>query len=914
MVAPRDSDDLSATLAICHTAGTPVTVRGAGTSVAGNACGPGVLIDTTRHLTAFLDFDREAGTATVEPGIVLDDVNREVGTVGMRVGPDPSTHSRCTVGGMVGNNACGPHSVRWGTTADNVVSLSVALADGTRMTLGTRSSASRASVVQPREPEDRIEASVRELLHANLPLIREELKPWSRRGSGYALDWLLPERGFDLAKALVGTEGTCAVVLAITLRLVVPPAERMLLVLGFGDEVAAAQAVPPLLAERPLTVEGVTADLFGVAEAGLIGELLPSGRAWLLVETGGESAAEARDHGRALAAALGRTLSDSSLRLLESKRQQAELWRVREEGAGRATRLPDGSAAWPGLEDAAVPPERLAAYLSAFRGLLDEHSLHGTVYGHFGEGCIHVRIGFGLDRPGGVERLRAFMREGADLVVAHGGSLSGEHGDGRARSELLPRMFSAQMLGVFRQFKAIWDPSGILNPGIVVDPVPLDRNLWPAAATLVRLETNLAFRGDGGNFRTAVERCVGIGKCVSHGSPGLMCPSYRATGNERDSTRGRARLLQEMITGDLAPAGWRSKEIRDALDLCLACKGCLSECPTGVDMASYKAEFLAHHYRRRVRPRSHYSLGWLPLWLRLTQRVPRLVNWFMGNGVTGRLFALAGGIEAGQMIPPLPRESFVRSYSRSQGPRAGHRVILWPDTFNNYLTPNVSKAAANVLTAAGFDVRVPRTSVCCGLTWVTTGQLDCARRVLRRTLRADELAGDDPVVVLEPSCATALRTDLPELLPLDPLARSLAARITTLAEILDGAGFTVAGRSPRSALVQPHCHQQAVLGVESDRRVLERSGIRIETMLTGCCGLAGNFGAERGHRDVSRAVAELDLLPALRQTPQDTLILADGFSCRTQIEALTGRHAVHLAEVLVGLLEDPARRPRAPVA
>jgi FAD/FMN-containing dehydrogenase/Fe-S oxidoreductase len=904
VVSPRTVGDLATTLALCHEAGAPITMRGAGTSVAGNACGPGVIVDTSRHLTRFLAMDPAAGTVSVEPGIILDDLNRRAAAVGLRFGPDPSTHGRCTVGGMIGNNACGPRSVRWGTTADNVIGLQVALVDGTVLDIQPGWPAATTGSVAP-PIEARIEADLRSLVADHTALLRAELPPWARRVSGYALDWLLPERGFGVAKALVGTEGTCAVVTAATLKLVPVPPARELLVLGFPDEVSAAEAVPALLEERPATVEGVTAELLGVADQAVRAELLPAGRAWLLVEATGDSDHDARMHALRLAGTIGRRPDAADVRVLESAAAQAAIWRVRQEGAGRATRLPDGSAAWPGLEDVVVPPIRLPGYLVAFRKLLAEHRLDGTVYGHFGEGCIHVRIGFALDRPGGPEHLRSFMGEATDLVVAHGGSLSGEHGDGRARSELLARMFSPPMLKAFSRFKSIWDPAGTLNPGVVVRPAPIDQGLWPAAPTRIKLDTEFAYAADRGDFRTALQRCVGIGKCITRGSSALMCPSFRATGNERDSTRGRSRLLQAMINGDLAESGWRSKDVREALDLCLACKGCVSDCPTGVDMASYKSEFLAHFYRRRIRPPSHYSLGWLPLWLRLTRRTPRLVNLALANPLSGRLFSRLGGIAPEQPIPRLPGRTFVRGFQRSLSPgiRRRGRVVLWPDTFNNYLTPEVAHAGVRVLEAAGFEVEVPRDAVCCGLTWVSTGQLGRARQVLRQTLGAEGLGGEEPVVVLEPSCATSLRSDLLELLPDDPRARALARRVTTLAELLDGIGFETVSGSPVAALVQPHCHQQAVLGLSCDRRVMERNGITVAEMLVGCCGLAGNFGAQRGHEQVSRAVAALDLLPALERMPPDALVIADGFSCRTQIRSLAGRRALHLAEVLASRID-----------
>lgn len=901
VVEPRDVDELALISRACGESGVPLTVRGAGTSIAGNALGSGVVV-LTGSLSHIIELDPDERFAVVEPGVVLDDLNAAASSHGLRFGPDPSTHSRCTLGGMIGNNACGSHSVAWGSTAQNVLGLDTIRSDG-----------SRARVVSPGAPalpdDPAWPPCDRDFLqrltvfsNAHDALIRHELPAWPRRVSGYGLDWLLPERGRDVAKALTGTEGTCVVLARATVRLIRPPTHRALLVLGFVDDIEGAESVPSLLTADPFTVESLSAELLALAHATPQSVGLPAGGAWLLVESRADDAAAAREHADHLARSIGRSLQSPDVRFIEEPSAQAALWTIREDGAGHSARLADGTKAWPGFEDSAVPPDRLGSYLRELRHLLTEQGLQAISYGHYGEGCIHLRVGFGLSEIGGVERYERFMNAAADLVVEHGGSLSGEHGDGRARGALLEKQFSPALRAAFAEFKAIWDPIGVLNPTIIVDPPPLSAGVRATESQLLQLTPRQAFHEDGGEFRSAVERCIGIGRCVSTQGSALMCPSFRATQEEEHSTRGRARLLQEMVSGSLANEGWQSTEVRDALDLCLSCRGCATECPTGVDMAAYKAEFLDHHYARRLRPLSHYSLGWLPLWLKLTARVPHVVNTITSSRLTRGAFARLAGIATERGIPSVAPRAFTRDVPLhpSPTPAVHGAVVLWPDTFNNRLTPKVAHDAVRVLAAAGFETKVPGRSVCCGLTWHTTGQLGMARRVLQRSLDAPELAGADPIVVLEPSCATMLRMDLPELLPDDPKARSLADRVVTLAELLDRVDYVgpAAADTPTPATIsQPHCHQQSVLGLGADRRVLERNGINVGKELAGCCGLAGNFGAERGHEAIARAVAELELVPALGAEP-DAPVLADGFSCRTQIDSLSGRRARHLAEVL----------------
>ncbi|MFI9801593.1 FAD-binding and (Fe-S)-binding domain-containing protein [Streptomyces sp. NPDC052302] len=913
VVAPRDADDVAAALAVCREHGVPVVARGGGTSIAGQATGTGVVLDFTRHMDRLLSLDPGTSTAVVQPGLVLDRLQEAAAPHGLRFGPDPSTHSRCTLGGMIGNNSCGSHSVAWGTTADSVRELGVLTARGERLRLGRDWAGA---------PE-----GLRALVEGDLARLRTGFPELPRRISGYALDALLPENGADVARSFCGSEGTLGVLTEAVVRLVPAPRARALAVLAYADESAAAEAAAGLLPLEPLTVEGMAADLVPASAA------LPRGGAWLFVETGGESAGEAR----ARAEAIVRAADVVDAAVVTDPAGQRALWRLREDASGTATRMPDGTEAWPGWEDCAVPPHRLGAYLREFRALLAAHGLRGAPYGHFGDGCIHVRIDFDLLGEAGVGRFRRFSEELADLVVAHGGSLSGEHGDGQARAELLPRMYGQETVRLFERAKDVWDPDGLLNPGMLVRPAPLDANLRFAVLPREPVDVAFGYPADGGDFAAAVRRCVGVAKCrtTSVSGSAVMCPSFRATGAEEHSTRGRARLLHEMLAGELVTDGWRSDEVRDALDLCLACKGCRSDCPVGVDMATYKAEFLHHHYAGRRRPAAHHSMGRLPRWLRLVDRTRTagLVNAIAAVRPLAWLAKRLGGIAPERRLPRLATRTFSRWWEtreRPAVPAGGERVVLWPDTFTEHLSPSVGRAAVRVLEAAGLRVALPptvrmtpsgrgegmavamdplsvlrgRERVCCGLTYVSTGQLDRARAVLRRTLDLMEplLERDTPVVVLEPSCAASLRTDLPELLHDDPRARRLADRVLTFAEALERyAPGWAPPRIGRPAVGQTHCHQHAVLGDEPDRRLREAAGLT-GGLSGGCCGLAGNFGFEKGHYDVSVACAEEQLLPAVRDAGEDAVVLADGYSCRTQLAQLAGVRGRHLAEVLADAL------------
>jgi len=895
---PRSADEIVAAVAVCRELNAPVVTRGGGTSIAGNALSTGLVLDLSRHLNHVLHIDPEQHTALVEPGTVLDDITAAAAPHGLRFG------------GAIGNNACGSRALRYGRTADNVIALDVITGTGTRFT-AERGRGRGPAVPDPAAPAGQLLTGLRQLVDGNLATIRTEFGRFTRQVSGYSLEHLLPENGADVGKFLSGTEGTLALTLQATVRLVAAPRATALAVLGYPDMASAAEAVPALLPHLPVALEGLDSrmvDVVRLRRGQAAVPDLPRGGGWLFAETSGDTPEEAR-------AAAAKLVADGGC--LDSAvitgPTAAALWRIREDGAGLSGRTPAGAPAWPGWEDSAVPPASLPAYLRELEALMAAHGVDGLLYGHFGDGCIHARIDFPLrDRP---SVLRAFTQDAARLAASYGGSASGEHGDGRARGELLPAMYSTTAIGLFGAVKELFDPANLLNPGVIVDPAPLDADLRVPLAPPLRRGLAFAYAADGGDFSAAVHRCTGVGKCRADNtaSGGVMCPSYLATKDEKDSTRGRARVLQELANGSLVSAGWQSPEVAEALDLCLACKGCSTDCPAGVDMATYKAEALYQRYRGKLRPASHYALGWLPRWAALTSRTrwtASLANAALRFAPAAALAKRFGGIDQRRDLPVFATQSFRRWFAERTA--SAHRpdappVLLWVDTFTNAFSPQVGQAAVAVLEAAGYQVRIAGGNVCCGLTWISTGQLDGARRQLKRTLSelGPALDAGIPIVGLEPSCTAALRGDAAELLPHDPRAEALQGAVKTLAELLaDTDGWTPPDLSDVTGVAQPHCHQHAVGGWDADKRLLANAGATI-TAVGGCCGLAGNFGVERGHYDVSVAVAETALLPAVREAQAQAqgqsaapTILADGFSCRTQLDQLARVHGTHLAELL----------------
>ncbi|WP_433677873.1 FAD-binding and (Fe-S)-binding domain-containing protein [Nocardia sp. CA-119907] len=901
VVVPRTPEDAAAAIGVCAEHDMPVLSRGGGTSLAGQCCNTAVVIDWSKYCDRIVSVDASARTAIVEPGISLDRLNERLATADLMVGPKPSTHVSCTIGGMIGNNSCGSTAQAYGKMVDSVRRLEILTYDGTRAWVGKGD-----DIVSADDRVAELVTGLRSIRDRYADEIRAAYPDIPRRVSGYNLDSLLPDNGFDLAKLLVGSESTLVTVLRAELDLVPRPTAAALVVLGYEDVYAAADAVPVVLHHHPSALEGIDHRLVELEHSKHLAEAaihqLPPGKGWLMAQFDGTDQDEADAKADAMIAD-ARRRTNATATVLDNPRREAELWAAREAGLGATAYPPDSPETHEGWEDAAVAPERLGSYLRDFEQLLTEFGYESSsLYGHFGHGCVHTRIPFDLRTAAGIVNYRAFAEASARLVARHGGSLSGEHGDGQSRAELLPIMFGDRIVAAFGELKRLFDPRNRMNPGKIVDPHSLDADLREGTSYRPwEPPTHFAFPDDDHRFSIAANRCVGVGKCRGD-SGGVMCPSYRATREEEHSTRGRARLLFEMLQGEVITDGWRSTEVRDALDLCLACKGCRSDCPVDVDMATYKAEFLANHYRHRLRPTAHYSMGWIPLWARLAASMPGFVNALThARGMRG-LISRAAGIDPRREMPRFAAARFTETFQPTAEPRARATVLLWPDTFTNNFEPGIAHAAVTVLEAAGFRVEIPEHAVCCGLTLISTGQLPTAKRVLRRTLRLlrPQLRAGTPIVVLEPSCAAVFRSDLPELLYGDEDAHRLAGQTHTLAEVLAGhASDWSPPQMTGSALAQPHCHHHAILRYEHDRELLEATGLELDILDAGCCGLAGNFGFQRGHYDVSVACAEDQLMPAIRARAPETLVLADGFSCRTQIHHLAPEIApLHTAEVL----------------
>jgi FAD/FMN-containing dehydrogenase/Fe-S oxidoreductase len=936
VVLPRDAADVQAAIAACRELGAAILPRGAGTSLSGQCCNVAVILDFSKYMRRLVSLDPEKKVAVVEPGIVLDRVREAAEQHHLTFAPDPATHSRCTIGGMIGNNSCGTHSVMGGLTANNIRSLEILLYDGTRMTVGATSDEEFSAIIAGGGRPAQIYAGMRRLRYQHADEIRSRFPNIPRRVSGYNLDELLPERGFHVARALVGGEGTLVTVLSATLDLMHSPPCRRLAVLGFPDPFLAADAVPDIIRHRPIGLEGVDEMLLDFMRRKNLAvddiKLLPSGGAFLLAEFGAETDDEAEAQALDLLSSASR-LPGSPTGRVYTPDEAARIWHIRESALGATVFVPGEPHGWEGWEDAAVSPERLGSYLRQLWALMKDYGYRSPMYGHFGQGCVHTRINFDLESEPGIRKFRAFLDQATDIVIAHGGSISGEHGDGQARGALLPKMFGPELMQAFREFKTLWDPDNRMNPGKMIDPTgaavyqPEDDLRLGAGYQSKSPETFFQFPDDHGSFGEATLRCVGVGACRKDGT-GTMCPSYMATREEQHSTRGRAHLLWELMEGKVLDAGWHNDAVREALDLCLSCKACKSECPVNVDVATYKAEFLAHYYGDRLRKPQHYAFGFMDRLAHAASLIPGVTPRFANlplaiPGASHTIKAILG-VAQQRRLPQFAPRSFQKEWQRAHRGNAalkGHdfsraentgkkkgalaregSVLLWPDTWNNYYHPQSLHAAAQVLQAAGFVIEVPRHHVCCGRPLYDFGFLQQARAYLRKVLVrfAPQIDSGLLFVFLEPSCASVFRDELVNFFPNDDRAKRLREQTLLLSEFLarHAPNFQPPQLPGRKIVLHGHCHHKSVMKMADELVLLRRTGADVELLDSGCCGMAGPFGFEREKFAVSQALAERVLLPAVRAAACETILVADGFSCREQISQNTSRRAVHFAEVI----------------
>lgn len=925
-VVPRSIDDVIETVAVCREYGVPILGRGAGTSLAGQTCNVAVVLDFSKYLNRLIELNPKERYAWVEPGLINDQLRNAAEKHDLTFAPDPATHQYCTIGGMIGNNSCGAHSVLGGKTSENIEELDILTYDGLRLTVGATSDRDFKRITQAGGRTAEIYTKLHALRDAYANDVRRRFPKIPRRVSGYNLDYLLPENGFHVARALVGTESTCVLVLRAKTKLIHSPQHRVLLVIAYPDVATAGEHANKIAELDPIAIEGFERHVIenerrkGKQLPGL--RHFPDGGAWLLVEFGADSEKKAVALGeKAKRWVESHDRDQMGLNLLLKREDQHEAMEVRERGLG-ATRVPEtGLATWPGWEDAAVPPAKLGNYLRDFGKLCKRYDYYSVIYGHFGQGCVHARMDFDLRSTEGVAKYRRFVTDAAHLVTDYGGSLSGEHGDGHSRAELLPIMFGERLVNAFREFKTIWDPGGKMNPGKVVDPYPLDSNLRTGPDYKPKpVLTIFQFPDDHGSMAEATERCFGVGKCRKL-EAGTMCPSFQVTREEQHSTRGRARMLFEMLRGEVIDDGWRDPHIKDALDLCLACKGCKGECPVSVDVATYKAEFLAHYYEGRTRPAAAYAMGFIDKWAQLASATPALANLATQAPGFASVVRMLGGITPHRKLPAFPTQTFKdwfakRSSNSSSPMKVRGDVILWADTFNNYLFPHTAKAAVEVLEDAGFRVRVPDRHLCCGRPLYDFGMLNEAKTYLRTVLNSltSEIASGTPIICLEPSCASVFHDELTNLFPKDEAAQRLRTQVVLFPEFLESVGYRPAQRNPQllggKAIIHGHCHHKALWNMTPEEQLLREAGLRPQVLDSGCCGLAGSFGYEAEHYDISMKIGERVLLPSVRSADRDTIIVADGFSCRQQISHGTPRRAMHVAEVLQMALQPSARRSR----
>lgn len=913
VVLPRDAEDVERVMQLSAEHGVPVLPRGGGTGLAGQTVASAIVLDFTKYMNQVIELDPDRRRARVQPGLRLDRLNRAAAPHGLQFGPDPATIRQCALGGMIGNNSCGARSLVYGKTGDHVHSLRCFLPDSTCVDLRP---VARDAVGTLPGREGELAREVLRILEPERERILSRYPRVPRRVSGYNFDSLLEDDELNLAKLIVGSEGTLATIVEAELGLVPIPNARSLVLLSFRERWTSMDAIPAILPEPGLSALEIVdsrvlrgaRELFEFRKAASF--VAPDALGVLFCEFSGDSAEEVAQLAHDFAARASSLPGRPTAGVFLAPQEQTAAWSLRQVATGLLYRTTATRDIRPQefVEDTGIAPEKLGAYTRRFEEIVHRNGTTLGFFGHAGQGCLHIRVDLNLKRGQDVERMQSIAREVAELVVEFGGSLSGEHGDGLARSEFLPLMFGPEIMQLHREVKHVFDPENRSNPGKIVATPKMSESLRFGEQYRAEppRETFYDYSADGG-WDKAVEKCNGMAVCRKL-DVGTMCPSFMVTLEEEHSTRGRANSLREAMRGHLP--GMESKEVLEALDLCLECKACKTECPVGVDMARYKSEFLAQHYRATGNtPTSVKLFGRIHQLARLGSRTPRLANF--GNRLLAPLLKKIAHVDERRSLPELAAKPFRRP---SEGPRPGtllrevgasevegrRRVILLDDTFHNYFDPAPLAAAVRVLSRAGFEVELPRRQVCCARPLISKGLLDETRAYHRSLLEvlAPEIDAGIPVVGLEPSCILTLRDELPDLVS-DPRAKVLAKNSFTLEEFLVQQEDFSPGRLERTAIVHGHCHQKALVGMEPTRRLLERvEGLEFEILDSGCCGMAGSFGYEKGHYEVSQAAGERVLFPAVRNSP-DALIVAPGFSCRSQVEDFCdGRRPITTAELL----------------
>ena len=926
VVLPATEADVVATVAACGRFRAPLTARGGGTSQAGQAIGPGLVLDTSKHLNRILEIDAAGRRARVQPGCVLADLNRALRPLGLQFAPDISTANRATIGGMVANNSSGARSVFYGKTIDHVLGLKVVLADGSILHCGPLDGPALEAKCRQDDLEGAGHRAVRRLAAEQAEEIERRFPRILRRVGGYNLDDFHPaaiaRSGFNLARLFVGSEGTLGVVVEAELRLVELPGAKAVLVIQFAELLEALAATPAILAHRPAAVEVVDRYVLDSTrlnpEASRLRDFLRGDPgAILLVELYGEDPGELPPRLDALEADLrGRGAGDHFVRATDPA-AQGRIWKLREMALGLSMAEKGDAKAISFVEDTAVAPERLRDYIAEFLRIIARHGTTAGVYAHASVGCLHVRPVIDLKNEEGVRRFEAIAAAVADLVLRYGGALSGEHGDGLVRSPFQERMYGPELYRAFRELKRAFDPLGLLNPGKIVDAPPLATNLrYGPGYVTPDLPTTFDFAADGGVVRAA-ELCAGVGACRKK-HEGTMCPSYQATRDERDSTRGRANALRLALTGQLGSAGWAEPALGDVLDLCLECKACKAECPTNVDMARLKAEYLHQRHQRSGLPWRNRVFGHVDRLSRWGCRLAPISSQVARSRPVRWLNERLLGIDRRRVPPAFARRTLRALVASHSDPLEAHEepgdgargVLLFPDTFTSCYEPEVGEAAVGLLRRAGCRVVLgPADLRCCGRPLISNGLLDRAVAYARHNVeRLHPWASRGrPIVACEPSCLLTIQDDYPALLRGEwrGRAEAVAAACRTFEELLEST--LAAGPSPplsfrggpRRILVHGHCHQRALVGMGPALRLLRRiPGAEVVDLDAGCCGMAGSFGYEAEHYEVSRLVGEQRLFPAVRQADTAAVVVAPGFSCRLQVAHFTGRAAQHPARLL----------------